>query len=45
MSNVDALLFGTIMIISLGLALVLGIIFEKKKPRKSDFKAERKLIV
>lgn len=30
MSNADALLFGIIMIISLGLTLILGIIFEKK---------------
>lgn len=31
MSNADALLFGIIMIISLGLTLIFGIIFEKKR--------------
>lgn len=31
MSNADALLFGIIMIISLGLTLILGIIFEKSQ--------------
>ena len=33
MSNADALLFGIIMIISLGLTLILGIVFEKKEGR------------
>lgn len=34
MNNADVLLFGIIMIISLGLTLILGIIFEKKNINK-----------